>query len=227
LSRFPLDVIEVADRRLGRAAIEMAAHAAADGQTEVTVLLPTRSYRRSLAFLLHGRNADRMVDSLSRVPHVNATIVPFNVADIVESQRELAEGNLNFDREHERAPGTRLATFEIPGTTPIADLHFRRRAKVAGRIKSVRVQPWSGTPALECTVTDGSGPELLVVFLGRRDVPGIRTGTQILIEGMIGERRGGLAVINPTYELLTVPSKSELPQAEPSSGRRRSDRPTP
>jgi hypothetical protein len=206
LSRFPLEVIEVADRRLGRAAIEMAAHAAADGQTEVTVLLPTRTYRRSLALLLHGKNADRLVDSLSRVPHVNATIVPFNVAELAESQRVLSAHDLRLDDETHRKPAAPPAGVRVPGTIPIAELHFRQRAKVAGRIRSVRIQPWSGTHAVECTVTDGSGTDLLVVFLGRRDVPGIRTGTELIIEGMVGEQRGVLAMINPSYELLSVPS---------------------
>ena len=61
-------------------------------------------------------------------------------------------------------------------------------------------------PALECTLTDASGADLMVVFLGRREIPGIRTGTELVVEGTIGERRGGLAVINPRYELLAVPS---------------------
>jgi Amino acid permease len=47
LSRLPLEVIEVPDRRLSRAALELAARAAADGETEVSVLIPTRAYRRS------------------------------------------------------------------------------------------------------------------------------------------------------------------------------------
>ena len=79
----------MADRRLGRAALEMAAKAAGDGQTEVSVLIPTRTYRRSWGVLLHGKNADRLVRVLGQVPHVNATLVPFNVADLAESQRAL------------------------------------------------------------------------------------------------------------------------------------------
>ncbi len=94
LSKLPLEVIEVSDRRLGRAALEMVTKAARDGQTEVSVLIPTRSYRRSWALLLHGKNADRLVRVLGHVPHVNATLVPFNVADLAESQRALASPEL-------------------------------------------------------------------------------------------------------------------------------------
>jgi hypothetical protein len=213
LSRLPLEVIEVADRRLGRAALEMAAGAAGDGQTEVTVLIPTRSYRRSLALLLHGKNANRLVDALGRVPHVNATLVPFNVADLAEGRRELTQKDLRLDEP----PATTSAppyvpTVQVPGTVSIADLQYRHRARVAGRIRAVRIQPWSSVQSLECAVVDNSGSELLIVFLGRREIPGIRTGTQLVVQGMVGERRGRLAMLNPTYELLAVPeTEADVP----------------
>lgn len=59
LARMPLEVIEVLDRRLSRAALELAGRAGADGETEVSVLIPTRVYRRSWSVRLHGKNADR------------------------------------------------------------------------------------------------------------------------------------------------------------------------
>ena len=207
LSRLPLEVIEVADRRLGRAALEMATKAVADGQTEVSVLIPTRSYRRSWAVLLHGKNADRLVQVLGHVPHVNATLVPFNVADLAHSRRALADELLFPTADKPVAPAKRGRErfVHVPGARPIADLRHRQRARVAGRVRSVRVQPWSDVPSLECTLTDASGAQLMVVFLGRREIPGIRTGTQMVVDGMVGDRRGTLAMLNPDYELLAVP----------------------
>ena len=76
---------------------------------------------------------------------------------------------------------------------------------MAGRIRSVRVHPGFDTPSLEATVTDASGGELLAVFIGRKAIPGIRTGTHILLAGTVGDRRGRLAMLNPAYELLSVP----------------------
>jgi amino acid transporter len=208
LSRLPLEVIEVADRRLGRAALEMAGRAAEDGQTEVSVLIPTRTYRRSWSVLLHGKNADRLVRVLGHVPHVNATLVPFNVADLAESQRALTHPedllrDAGGDGSGEEGGGPRFT--QVAGTIPLSDVQHRERVRVAGRVRSVRIQPWSGVPALECSLTDGSGGDLMVVFLGRRDIPGIRTGTKMTVEGMVGERRGRLAILNPQYELLSVP----------------------
>ncbi|MGH9083218.1 MAG: amino acid permease [Acidimicrobiales bacterium] len=203
LSSLPLEVVEVPDRRLSRAAMELVAKAAGDGQTEVSVLIPTRSYRRSWAVLLHGKNADRLVRVLGQVPHVNATLVPFHVADLVADQKDLGrtERPATDGRPGPATPDPEQFV-DVAGTSPIAGLRFRQQARVAGRVRSVRIQPWSGVPALECTLSDASGAELLVVFLGRREVGGVRTGAQMAVQGMIGERRGRLAMLNPAYELL-------------------------
>ena len=79
LARLPLDVIDCPDRRLGRAALELAAELT-DGETEVSMLLPRRSYGKTWRRVLHDQTADRIVDVVSQLPHVNATIIPFHVA---------------------------------------------------------------------------------------------------------------------------------------------------
>ena len=83
LTRLPLDVIDCPDRRLTRAALELAAEVA-DGQTEVSMLLPRRSYGKALKRILHDQTADYIVDFVSQLSHVNATIVPFMVAPGIE-----------------------------------------------------------------------------------------------------------------------------------------------
>jgi hypothetical protein len=214
LSRMPLEVIEVLDRRLSRAALELASRAAADGETEVSVLIPTRSYRRSWSVLLHGKNADRLVKALGRIPHVNATMVPFNVADIAAGERELSRvRDLDTTVRKQPPPPSGPQIAQVPGATPIADLQYRKPATVAGRIRSVRVHPGFDTPSLEATVTDSSGSELLAIFIGRKTIPGIQTGSQILLKGTVGDRRGRLAMLNPAYELLSVPDAEPGPAA--------------
>ena len=79
LARLPLDIIECPDRRLGRAAIELVADATLDGDTECTVLLPRRGYSRVWQRFLHDRTADKIAAVLSQVPHVAATIIPYNL----------------------------------------------------------------------------------------------------------------------------------------------------
>jgi hypothetical protein len=68
-------------------------------------------------------------------------------------------------------------------------------------VRSLRVQPWSGIQTVECVLVDDTGG-LSVVFLGRRAVPGITLGRTMEVEGMVGQHRGYLAMINPRYELI-------------------------
>ncbi|HWD25387.1 MAG TPA: APC family permease, partial [Acidimicrobiales bacterium] len=82
LGKLPLDVIECPDRRLGRASLELAAEAA-NGDTEVSLLLPRRSYAGLWGRLLHDQTADRIVEVVSQLAHVNATIIPFAVSSRV------------------------------------------------------------------------------------------------------------------------------------------------
>jgi hypothetical protein len=76
-------------------------------------------------------------------------------------------------------------------------------------VKSLRVQPLADVPALECVVADGSGEAITLVFLGRRSIAGLRSGSQIVAEGMVGKHRGKLAIINPAFELVSTPDSSE------------------
>ena len=84
---------------------------------------------------------------------------------------------------------------------PIATLQWRERASVAGRVRSLRVQPWADVPTLECKVVDPTGG-ITVVFLGRRSVAGLRLGSRVRVEGMVGDHHGRLAILNPDYRLL-------------------------
>jgi hypothetical protein len=65
----------------------------------------------------------------------------------------------------------------------------------------LRVQPWANVATLECVVVDDTGG-LLLVFLGRRRVAGIGLGRSVIAEGMVGNQRGYLAMLNPEIQLL-------------------------
>ena len=79
-----------------------------------------------------------------------------------------------------------------------------------GRVKAyIRVQPLSEVPTIECVVVDDSGEAITFVFLGRRSIGGVRSGTQMVAEGMVGKHKGKLAMINPTYEVLASASDGE------------------
>jgi amino acid transporter len=241
LSRLPLDIIECPDRRLGRAAIELVADATLDGDTECTVLLPRRGYARVWQRFLHDRTADKIAAVLSQVPHVSATIIPYNLpgrfGERVRSYGQLvqrerlhsttsveatdgsdsggspfidAEGRSGLDRGARREASKRPSAVSdadqalarrAGDTTPIADVVARRRVKVAGRVKSVRVQPRAGTSNLECVLSDGTGG-LLLVFQGRPKIAGIEPGARLVAEGMVGAWGRRPAMLNPSFELV-------------------------
>ena len=92
LARLPLDIIECPDRRLGRAAVELVADAVADGDTECTVLLPRRGFASGWQRFLHDRTADRIAAVVSQVPHVSATIVPYNLSRLWRQRTRTAGG---------------------------------------------------------------------------------------------------------------------------------------
>lgn len=223
-----LDLIECADRRLARAATELAAELAADGETEVTLILPRRIYRGVANRLLHSHTADRIVAAVSTIPNVSSTIAPFDVAGLLRRRARWSKTTAQADHEggatgvRARRPVDQLVRRRttsdrkftaVSGATPIGELIYRQRMTFAGKVRSVRVKPWSGVPTLECTVVDASGA-INVVFLGRRAIPGIEPGVWLSVEGMIGRHGGQLAVINPLYRIL---DKERLNRPDASS----------
>jgi hypothetical protein len=84
--------------------------------------------------------------------------------------------------------------------TPIAAIQHRQRARVKGRVRSLRVRPWADNPTLELVLVDETGG-IPVVFLARRRLGGVRPGTVMTVEGMVGSHERRLAILNPEYEL--------------------------
>jgi amino acid transporter len=204
MSRLPLELIECPDRRVVRAALETADEAAADGETEVSVLLPRRSYTLAWSRLLHDSVGERIAAAVSRLEHVNATIVPFDVEGELRDRRQGDKGTPvvppTEGEEREHSVDTRLFG-RVTGTTPIPDLQARQRARVAGRIRSLTVQPWGDVPTLQVQLTDDQG-RLTVAFLGRRQIAGLVPGSRIVVDGTVSERRGQLVMINPDYQFI-------------------------
>ncbi len=232
LATLPLDVEECEDRRLTRAALELAGETVADGQTELTILLPRRGFAAGWQRVLHDATADHIADAVGQLAHVNATVVPYQLsggwlARRREWRRKPAGGDAEgqtrqtrAERASDRAAGKEAAALAAMdrkafgakgrGTTPIGDVQWRTRVRVAGRIRSVRVQPRAGTSNLECVLVDESG-KLLLVFQGRRRIPGIQPGARLLVEGMVGDWARRPAILNPDYELIAGPEASVEP----------------
>ncbi len=79
LSRVPLEIVDCPDRRVPRGALEVVAAELSGGDTEVSVLLPHRNYRRFWHRFLHDNTADEIAEAVGRLEHANVTTVPFTM----------------------------------------------------------------------------------------------------------------------------------------------------
>jgi hypothetical protein len=210
LQRVPLELVACPDRRLTRAAVECVVRELADGETEVSVLLPDRKYRGIWHRVLHDKTADALLSQLSRLPHANVTTVPYQLdgddhdqiplsAIVVDSGEARGEGRGAAAPLPEAANGPDIVL--VPGSTPIIEARWRDHVRVAGTVRSVRVAPLHDAPTIELLLVDAGGA-ISVVFLGRRTIAGIAVGTKLSVEGTVGVHRSRLALLNPVYRLL-------------------------
>ena len=208
LSRVPLEIVDCPDRRITRGAVEAVAQELADGETEVSVLLPDRKYGTFWHRILHDRTADRILAEVSKLPHANVTTVPFPVNPWAQDDAQALLATLNPEVAAESAEATsplghpeRPARVDTTTVTPIGDVRWRDQVRVKGKVKAVRVAPQHDVPVYECLVDDGSGA-ILAVFLGRRELAAVGCGTKIELIGTVGIHRDRLAILNPTYKVL-------------------------
>jgi DNA/RNA endonuclease YhcR with UshA esterase domain len=201
--RVPLELVECPDRRLVRTVSQQALRAVIREQAEVTVLLPRRTYRRTSQRILHDRTADRIAGAVGRIPHVSATIVPFDttLSAEVESWLQLRQEQAARQPALEPAePATPVAAQPVAGTSPIGSVACKQRVTVQGQVKIVQVGTTAGK-SLEVQVYDDTGG-IRLLFFGRTHIPGIAPGAILRATGRVGEYKGHLALANPRYELV-------------------------
>jgi amino acid transporter len=203
LSRVPLDLVACPDRRLTSAAVELVAHELSDGDTEVSVLLPDRKYNGLWHRILHDRTADSIQAAVSKLPHANVTTVPFHFDawlsdEVVDLVPPMARGKFtNVPRDGDDRP----PRHDAESITAIGEVRWRDHVRVRGQVRSVRVAPQRDVPTLEWAIDDGSGT-LLAVFLGRRDLAGVKVGSRVEVAGTAGVHQNRLAILNPDYRLV-------------------------
>jgi amino acid transporter len=203
LANLALELVDCPDRRLARSAVETVAAELSRGDAEVCVLLPERMYNGAWHRILHDQTAEAIAREVSKLPHANVTTVPFHFDEdtALVPSRVGSNGSAHSNGKGKIASTalTRPHT-RADGSTPIADVRFRQRVRVHGRIQALRVEPLAGSPSMECTLSDGSGT-VSAVFFGRRKIDGLAIGTELTVEGMVIQHRGRLAIVNPLYEL--------------------------
>ena|ERR671914_420236 len=87
------------------------------------------------------------------------------------------------------------------GSVPIRTCEDRQRVQLTGTVSCVTISPHGGHPALEVELNDGSATVTLL-WLGRREIPGIDPGRPLKVWGRISCHDGRRLLYNPRYELL-------------------------
>jgi RecG-like helicase len=93
------------------------------------------------------------------------------------------------------------------GSVPIQNCEDRERVQLTGTVSTVTISPRAGHPALEVELRDGSGAVTLV-WLGRRQIPGIDCGRTLKVWGRISCHDSRRLIYNPRYELIQTPAAS-------------------
>lgn len=86
------------------------------------------------------------------------------------------------------------------GCRQIDSIDDREIVNVYGHVKNVSLAPLAGTPTLEAAVYDGSGI-ITLVWLGRRRIPGIEPGVNLIATGRVSCQESRRVIYNPRYEL--------------------------
>jgi hypothetical protein len=86
-------------------------------------------------------------------------------------RQRVATGHEHLQAEELRAHAASVRA------TPIAESADRQRTVAAGTLRAVTVRPRGNSPALQADLWDGTG-NLTLVWLGRRDIPGIAPGAR-------------------------------------------------
>lgn len=89
---------------------------------------------------------------------------------------------------------------EVHSCQQIDAVTDREVVRVFGHLKNVALAPRAGTPTVEAALYDGSGV-ITLVWLGRRTIPGIRPGADLVACGRVSCHEGRRVMYNPRYEL--------------------------
>lgn len=207
----PLKLIDCPDRRLANAAVDYAIRSTSTSDVELTLLLPRRAYSRFLGKLLHDQTADQIARPISELERVVATIVPFDVDKIISGDNSMVHSHeKKVDQKNNGVPeraksswiSTEIPTPKIEGLSSIANLKWRQRAKVEGRVSAIRSSSANQSPTVEVEIWDETGGVTLQ-FIGRREITGLEVGEILRAEGMVGESEGNLTILNPSYEIIS------------------------
>jgi amino acid transporter len=213
----PLRVVDCPDRRITRAAQLLVAKARDEKQhTNVTVLLPRRTYAPLLGRLLHDRTADKISRAISLIPDAAATIVPYDVdSRIKAAYPDVFEHRLARELDKVEAWVSKddddVEAFEHPARPSslinVAGLIPGQRATFEGRVNEVEDTNKGKQTLREVVVGDDSG-EITITFRPGHGGADVQPGQLLRITGK--PRQSGtrpMSLLDPTYQVMEEPQE--------------------
>jgi hypothetical protein len=164
-----------------------------------------------LGRILHDQTAEQIASSVTILKGVIATIVPFDVVSLLaESEHAPAsQGNVVVESVSPAPKPALKPSVELhelpfthyePNLCKIGNVVWRKRSHVIGQVVSITSSNIE-KPSLDLEIWDETGG-ITLQFLGRKTLAGIKVGSVIKAEGMVGEENGKLTIMNPRYEVL-------------------------
>jgi amino acid transporter len=216
----PLRVVDCPDRRVTRAAQVLVAKARDEHRnTNVTVLLPRRTYAPFLGRLLHDRTADKVSRAVSLIPDAAATIVPYDVESrIKEAYPEGFEQRISRELDKieawvSKSEDQEVEAYEHPDRSAsvitVGGLIPGQRATFEGRVNEVQDTNQRGRAARKVVVGDNSG-EICVTFKHGRGGADIQPGQLLRITGK--PRQSGtqpMMLVDPAYHVIEDPGAAQ------------------
>jgi amino acid transporter len=218
-----LRIVDCPDRRIIRAAQLFIAKAHDEqSNTNVTVLLPRRTYAPLIGRLLHDRTADKIARAVSLIPDAAATIVPYDVKSRIEdAYPDRFEQRVARELEHLGAWVAReedgdIQAYEHPepqssSVITVAGLLPGHRATFEGRVSAVEDTSKGRRTLRSIVVGDHSG-EISVAFHPGHGGADIEPGQLLRITGkpkQTGNRP--MWMVDPAYHIVEDPAKAGRP----------------
>jgi hypothetical protein len=189
----------------------------------VTVYIPEYVLGHWWEQLLHNHSALRLKSRLLLLPGVVVASVPYQLRSAAHRypswiqlptsvDAKPAGGGadampplvkLTADRDALHAADLQ-AECRDEGATPIADTAAHDYVDVAGTLRTVTLRPRGTSLTMEADLWDGTG-SVTLVWLGRRDIPGIRPGRRITVHGRVAQVKDERTIYNPSYQLQPGP----------------------
>jgi amino acid transporter len=205
----PLTVVSSPYREITRPVIEYVRRLRRESPRDiVTVYVPEYVLGHWWEQALHNQSALRLKARLLLERGVVVASVPYQLHSatrVAKTADPLMGGRLLADRESQHAAEVREEVGGLTGhdgrqPVPIVECEDRERVELAGTLRTVTTRPRGGSLTMEAELWDGTG-RVTLVWLGRRDIPGIQPGRRIVVHGRLTSQHGQPTIFNPAYEL--------------------------